>query len=329
MRARRRSLTQRTETQVKSLPAALAGSALSVLLSLGPAAPQAHAGEAAAQPAASPETVAPGSPLRFGLDLYTGIATLPGSARNGYLDGVWAGSGPAFPSEAYVRWGDGEGQAAKVAVGLGGMYTGSGTSYHQPVEAWWRIPAGKVSVTLGKVWVPFGLQEWQYETKPGMMLQWANGPYTVAASANYNENTRRPNAYLHASRAFGSAVTLGASLGAGRGLTYDSVHGSAWGVDATAVALGWRLSGEYLDCRHDSGSFRFGFGKLQCERLGAWKPFVAGYSWSDRAGDFPTFRSAIGGVDFQVNPNLSLEAAYAATHSQGAWWAQAHWNWER
>ena len=278
--------------------------------------------------AAAEETTATHG-IRVGVDLYTAVGQLPGGVRRGYFDGMWAGNGAQYPSTAYARWDNGSGSAARVSLGFGGMYTNAENSLYQPVEAWWQVPAGSASLTIGKFYVPFGVQEWQYETKPGVMFGWAPGPYEVAASANYNENTRRPNAYLRVGRSFGEAVSIGASLAAGRGLSYDSLHSRAWGVDATLAHAGWRLTSEYMDCRHDAGNFRFGFAKLAYEDLGAWTPFVAAYSWKDRAEEFPNFRSAVAGLGYQVSPALSLEGAYAATSDKGAWWAQAHWAWER
>jgi hypothetical protein len=268
-------------------------------------------------------------PLKFGMETMAGVSNVPGYHR--YSDGMWAGSGTAYPSVGYFKWDNGTGQAGKVSIGIGKMYTGTSAAVEQPVEAWWQAPASKkASVTVGKFWVPFAAQEWQYETKPGAMLNWQEGRNSVAFSANYNLHTHGMNGYWRAGRDLGHEAAVGLSFGLGRGLSYDSIHDKAWGLDATVAWNGFRLSGEYVGMvRHSSDAFGSTFGKLQYEKLGAWKPFVSVYSWNDRSGQFGRFRSTVYGTAYQITPMLAVETAYAPTSNRRVQWLQLRWAWER
>jgi hypothetical protein len=267
-------------------------------------------------------------PLKVGMDAVTGFSNVPGFRR--YSDGMWAGSGPAYPSVGYLAWDGGNGHAAKASIGMGSMSTSGSATFKQPVEAWWQVPAGKASLTMGKFWVPFAAQEWQYETKPGLMLGWEEGPHGLSFSANYNEQTRAMNGYFRAGRSFGQDASIGFSYGFGRGLSYGSVHDRAWGVDASFAAHGFRFTGEYVGLtRRASETFGSTFGKLEYENLGSWRPFVAFYSWNDRSGTFGRFRSTVYGTAFQLTPMIAIEAAYAPTSNKKINWLQLRWAWER
>ena len=288
------------------------------------------AAAAVAPPATAAAEPAAGSPIKVGIDSYVGVSNLEGSRR--FSDGFWAGSAAAYPSLAYLRWDNGKGYAAKVSAGFGRMYTGPDSALDQPIEAWWQAPAGRGGgrVTVGKFWVPFGIQEWQYETKPGVMLQWGAGGGDIAVSANYNRVTRTANAYLRVGKSFGEQATVGVSLATGKGLSYDTDHDRAWALDGTFSWQGWSLGAEY-DVLYAPGAkrFRFAYGKLSYERLGPWKPFVARYQWDDGAEQMGRFRSTVYGLNFRATPQLSVEGAYAPTSDKNVSWLQLHWTWER
>jgi hypothetical protein len=129
--------------------------------------------------------------LSIGVDAYSGISNLTGYKR--YSDGFWAaGAGPAYPSIAYLKWQESNGATAKFAYGTGDLYRGRNSIVTQPVEAWYQRPLGKFSLTAGKFWVPFALQEWQYETKWGVQLQRTFGSTNVTGSVNYDRVTHDP-----------------------------------------------------------------------------------------------------------------------------------------
>jgi len=300
---------------------------------------------ASANPAAAPteldaqKAIAPGAdskspgpglytlPFKLGMDYYNGFSSVPGHSR--FSDGLWAGSNLAAPSVGYARFDDGRGNAMRVSVGIGGMYTGGGTTLNQPVEAYWQRTIGATSVTIGKYWLPFGSQEWEYETKPGVMLQWSAGPHSLALSTNYNTTTHRINTYAHASRAFGRDASLGLSFGGGKGLTYDSLHDVMWGVDAMYGFHGFRFTGEYVAALRGSQGFGFTTGKVAYERLGAWRPYVGVYSWNDQTGAFGRFRSQVYGMQYQITPSTAIDTAIAPTSSRRTYWLQVHTSWER
>jgi hypothetical protein len=267
-------------------------------------------------------------PLRFGIDNYTGMSNQPG--RRSLSDGMWAGNLPAYPSLAYMRWDGANGRSGKLAIGTGQMYSGSSVGVDQPVEAWWQFPAGKTAMTVGKFWVPFAAQEWQYETKPGVMLNWSNGPHTLAVSSNYNLRLHTMNSYMRFGRTFGEDAGVGLSLGYGKGLSFDTDHDRAWGLDATFAAGGFRFFGEYMGALQSSGNgFGFLYGKAVFEKMGLWKPFVGFYMWNDKSGAFGRFRSSVYGMAYQVTPSLALESAISPTSDRQVSWLQLHFAWER
>ncbi len=281
------------------------------------------------KPADKADAEAPPAPgLRAGLDFYGGVSNLEGQRR--FRDGFWAaGAGLAYPSNIYLRWVSRSGAQAKLSLGIGKIYTGPQSTVNQPLEAWYQKPMGRLTATAGKYYVPFALQEWEYETKPGLMLQTERGPYGVALSVNYDENTHNGNAYARASRSFGEGNSVGVSLGAGRGLSYGSIHNRGLAFDATIARRGWQLLSEYMILkRRSSDRFRFGFARLSYENLGRLKPFIAHYSWDDASGAFGTFRSNSAGLGYELSPNLIIEGGYSATSDKNIAWGQLHWTWE-
>lgn len=267
----------------------------------------------------------PATTLSIGGDLYLGRSNLEGFKR--LRDGFWAaGAGPAYPSVLQLRLAMHNRSEAKIAFGLGNLYRDDASTLHQPHEAWYRTPVRGANLTVGKYYMPFALQEWQYETKWGVMLEGEHGATTLAASANYNQNTDSPNAYLRVGRNFGEKLNVGLSLGAGKGLSYDSIYNKALGLDATANWKGWNLYSEYMAMRHNSKErFNFGWLKLGYDRLGKFKPFIAHWQWHDTTGIFGNFRSTGIGASYNIWPQLALEGGLAHTSTQNVKWIQLHW----
>lgn len=276
-------------------------------------------------PGQSATPLAPPLGWRAGVDLYFGVSNLRRERR--FRDGFWIGYGTAYPSVVYARYANAGGETAKLALGAGKLYGSATPTVHQPVEAWYQKPVGTFNVTAGKFYVPFELQEWQYETKWGVMLQKSQGAYDFAGSLNYNFNVEEPNAYVRVARRFGTRATVGLSLGAGRGLSYDSIHNKAFGLDATVNYRGFQLISSYMGLRSGSSSddFNFGFAKLSYTGLGRFTPFVSRHRWVDKSGDLDSFRSTTLGLTYQLTRRVALDAAYSAIPNKRVPWAQIHW----
>jgi hypothetical protein len=274
------------------------------------------------------QIIHPQSPFKFGLDYYAGFSNIGGKRQ--FNDGFWAGSATALPSTIYFNWENAHGSTARLSMGAGDMYLlASGSTLKQPVEAWWSQEMGNITTTIGKFWVPFAVQEWLYETKPGVMLEWANDAMDLTASFNYNENTRASNTYIRASRRFGEALNIGLSLAAGKGLSYNSVHDRAWGLDGSLGWQSWELTGEFMEALHSTGNFRFAYARLASHHFARWQPFIALYGWEDDTGTFGRFRSTVYGVNYQLTPEIGFEGAYAPTSDKRVWWFQMHFTWQR
>ncbi len=263
----------------------------------------------------------------FGLDLYTGRSNLPGQRQ--FSDGFWIGYGPAYPSNAYLRWVTGKGAEAKVSIGTGDLYRGPNSLVRQPNEAWYQKPLGNAKITLGKYYVPFALQEWQYESKWGGMIQSSFGATDVSASLNYDRTTDRPNFYSRLGHNLGPNLNVGVSLGVGRGISFGTPQDKAFGLDLTAKWRGFQFISEAVDIRRRSADrFGFIFGKLSYENLGKWKPFLSRDTWNDRSGNYGSFHSTTAGLDVQLSSTLAVQAAYAHTSQpsrQNISWIQLHW----
>lgn len=297
-----------------------------------PAQPQAQQsnppGSTTQPPATAPETEETG--LFAGGDLYYGASNLPGSRH--LYDGIWAaGAGLGYPSNLYVRLNRQSGAQAKIAVSAGKMYNGS-TAFEQPVEAWWKQPLKKTggSVTLGKFYVPFALQEWEYETKWGGLYEREFGSSTLAAALVYNRPLEKANGYARFGRQINKNINVGVSLAGGRGLTFDTVHDKAIGLDLTAEYGDWGLSAEYMGARGNSAErFRFGWVRLNYSGWEKFKPFVSRFDFEDTTGALGTFRSYSAGAAYALRSDLALESGYAVATGRNIWWAQIHWTPER
>jgi hypothetical protein len=280
-----------------------------------------EAAAAAEEEAAEP----PVDALYFGGDLYLGRTNLDGVRH--LRDGFWAaGTSLAYPSVLQLRLTTRRGAEAKLALGVGHMYTDDASTLDQPHEAWYRTPVSGVNLTAGKYYVPFALQEWQYETKWGVMGETQCKEYTLAASLNYNQNLNTTNAYARLGRNFGEKVNAGLSLGAGRGLSYDTDFNRALGLDATASWNGWNLYSEYVRMRQSGGgSFRFGWLKLEYDKLGKFKPFLAHWRWNDTTDTFGSERSNGIGASYELTPSLAIQGGLADTREQNKKWIELHW----
>ena len=218
------------------------------------------------------------------------------------------------------------GAEARLSIGTGNLYRGDQSTVRQPQEAWYQVRVGGSKVTLGKYYVPFALQEWQYETKWGGMVQKSVGATDLSASLNYDQNTHRPNFYARAGRALSPNLSVGLSLGLGRGLSFGTDQDKAFGVDVSAQWRGFQLSSEYFNLRRRAADrFYFAHTKIVYDRLGKLKPFVGRYSWNDKGGTFGSFRSSVIGLNYEVVPTVTLETALAHTGDRNVSWVQVHW----
>jgi len=275
--------------------------------------------------AASKASSALRSVLSLGGDIYFGGTNATGiRARNN--DGMWAaGAGTAYPSNISINWRSGETRAARLSFGIGDLYTASGTMFRQPVEAFYQVPAsGGASFTVGKYYVPFAAQEWEFEPKWGAMYQVARGPMNYAASINYNFNRETPNAYFRVGRLWGAKTNLGVSAGVGRGLLYNSSHTAALGMDLSHDFGSVLFSTEYDFAPGPNGPFQFLYGKLTYTRAGNFMPYVGAYYWHDGAQELGTYHSVVVGLGYRVSQHLGLEGAYARGNGRNIVWFQSH-----
>ncbi len=260
----------------------------------------------------------------IGGDLYMGGSNVTGvSARNN--DGIWAGYGPAFPSNLSLNWKETETRTLRVSIGVGDMYTGRGTALRQPVEAFYQLPGrGGSSFTLGKFYVPFATQEWEYEPKWGGMVQGASGRMGYTASINYDRINNSPNGYLRLGRQWSSGTTAGLSLAGGRGVFFGASYDRALGFDLTQEFKGVRLNTEYnlADSRH--GAFQFAFGKLTFTRFGKFEPYVGVYYTGDHAAELGNFFGFHGGVNYHITRSLALEGGYGTANNRNVFWFLSH-----
>jgi hypothetical protein len=260
--------------------------------------------------------------LRFGMESYFGFTNITGVHRRS-TDGLWAGNSGAYPSTLSLNWHSGETRAFRIAIGIGDMYLGRNTPLHQPVEAYYQFPAGKhYHITLGKFYTPFAAQEWQYESKYGVMMNSTIKGVNYSLALQYDEVTKKPNAYLRLGRQLNARTTAGLSFGVGKGLTYGTSHTWGFAIDL-AHDLGFADFNTECDfCGASSGLFQFLFGKLTLKNLGNWSPYLAAYYWHDTARELGNFHSAVVGIDFHISSYLTLGAAYARANSRDVFWVQ-------
>ena len=264
------------------------------------------------------------NPLTFGGDLYFGGTNATGvRARNN--DGIWAGYGSALPSLLSVNWRQDEVRGMRVSLGVGDMFTSSNTLLRQPLEATYQFPTtGNGSMTVGKFYVPFATQEWEYETKYGMMFQKAHGATSFAGSVNYNFKRQTPNIYLRIGRQFGARTAVGLSAGGGRGVFSDSSHTMAVGLDVAHDIGGAQFSMEYNLAKGAKGAFQFAYGKLTLTKLGRYTPYVGAYYWHDSAQELGQYHSLLAGLSYKISSHVSIEGGYARGNTRNIFWMQSH-----
>jgi hypothetical protein len=262
--------------------------------------------------------------LSIGMEYYMGVSNFGGS-RARVNDGMWAGWGTFYPSNVSVNWRNAENRAFRLSLGLGDMTTSSGGAFRQPIEAYYQMPLrGGQSLTVGKFFVPFATQEWEYESKPGIVWQGARGDYSYAASLNYNTNQNTPNIYLRLGRQFGENTMLGLSAGFGRGLFYNTSHRTAFALDFAHNFGSAQFNFEYNLANGPNGMFHFGVGRLTLTNLGRWEPFLGFFTWRDRAEEIGNFRSSVLGLRYHVSSYLTLEGAYSRVGSGNVYWLQSY-----
>ena len=262
--------------------------------------------------------------LTFNGEMFFGITNVTGlRARNN--DGVWGGYAGAYPSNLSLNWNGGESRTVRLSIGVGDLYTARGTSLRQPMEAFYQAP-GKAgsSFTVGKFFVPFASQEWEYEPKWGGMVQGIRGRVGYAASLNYNNLRNDANAYLRLVRQWNGGTTLGLSVGVGRGIFSGTSHDTAFGVNVTQEFKGIRLNSEYSIANGPQGAFQFAFGKLTFTNLGRIEPYVGAYYTGDHAKELTNFHSVLGGVNYHITKAMALEGAVANTSGRNVFWFQSH-----
>ncbi len=262
--------------------------------------------------------------LKFGADLYYGISNAI-EGRSHFNDGIWAGYGSVYPSLISFNWHADEAHGLRVSLGVGDLFTASGTPLKQPVEAFYQFPvAGGGTITAGKFYVPFGVQEWEYESKYGAMFQSAHGATSFTGSLNYNFRRNVPNIYLRIGRQFTPRTTVGVSTGGGRGVFSDSSHALAFGIDLAHEFGGVQFSSEYNFADGASGSFQYVSGKLTFTKTGRFTPYLGAYYWHDTTQELGNFSSLGGGLGYKMNRYLTVEGGYSRGNSRNVFWLQSH-----
>lgn len=272
----------------------------------------------------------PSGGLHVGLDLYVGASNAPGHRR--LTDQFWAAESTFTPSVATLRWEGSPRRAARLAVGIGDASTAAAPTFRQPVEAWYQEPLGDGALTVGRFFTPFGAQEWQYEAHDGLMWTGAQGRTQLIAAVQKSPGSDRTHLYARLGASLPGDASVGLSVAAGRGFSYDSPHDRGIAVDATVPRGPWTLRGE-VDAFSgpDGARFRFATGTLSCTVHPGVEPFVTGYRWSERGPveSLGSFRSAIVGVAWQATSVLGVEAATARAAGRSVTWLQLHVAWER
>lgn len=261
--------------------------------------------------------------LRVGADLYYGVSNTTGPVRR-LTDGQWAGVGSLNPSVLSLQWSGERRGDAMVSLGIGDMYVGGDRTTQQPVECWYKCAVGNGSLSLGKHYTPFALQEWEYETRWGALYEHEAGRGTVALSTAYNRDTRAMNSMMRLGYAAGAGTTVGVSASAGRGWSYSTSHAWGYAVDATVEKGAVTLSGEFVEGRGRNGTFQFAFAKVATEVGKGCRPYVAGYYVHDVADEMGDFRSGILGIELDVARHCVLEPGIGRANGRNVWWVQAH-----
>ena len=274
-------------------------------------------------PAATPPQEAYNK-LTLGADLYFGITNVTGKYKRS-TDGIWAGNSFTYPSVISLNWKPDSSHTAHVSVGVGDLYTESGAVLKQPVEAYYSFPLrGGATLTVGKYYVPFATQEWEYETIYGVMIQQNRGAMSYTASINYNFESDAPNAYLRVGRQISPKTTLGISIGAARGVFANSTHRLALGADLSHDLGNALLTVEYAFANSPQGDFNFIFGKIAFTKAGRFTPCLGAYYWRDGAKELGRFNSLQLGLAYKLSSHFSLETSYSRGDNRDIFAFQSH-----
>ncbi|MCX6360929.1 MAG: hypothetical protein NT029_14045 [Armatimonadetes bacterium] len=271
---------------------------------------------------AGPEPETPPMGPVFHLDAYWGLSNMTGAVRR-HIDGQWAGAMVAYPSKAGLDWNMADGSSARVSLGLGDIQNGADRCCQQPEEAYWsgRLPHdGRVWV--GKRYVPFAAQAWEYEAKWGVAADTTVGGLSLSSAAAYDDGVRRGNAYARLGKKWENGSAAGLSIGAGRGLLFGSVHDLAIGADATRRLGRCTLVGEALEAMSSQGSFRFAAVTAEFDTRTRYAPYLSWIYGNDASGDNTNLRSATGGVIIGASKTLTVEPGAGVVNGKGVWWMQ-------
>ncbi len=275
-------------------------------------------------PVLASDAPAPGT--TFGLDLYQGRSDL--NDYKNYNDGMWAGIAPLFPSNVYIKWTTEDGVTAKAALGTGDLHNDKKYVLDRFPELWLSKEINGITWTLGKTWVPFAIGEWEWESKPGAKADWSKDALSVSAAATYNEPMKAGNYYMRLGYALSPEVSVGVSGASGKGWTFNTVHDSGYGLDATATYQGVKALAEYVKATHKSGDFEFQFAKLIWDRDAKLKPYVAAYRFDDKSAAF-RYRGSVVGLDYKLHEFAAIESGYTWHNSGNNYWVQLHLTWEK
>ncbi len=256
---------------------------------------------------------------KAGADVFFGIANLAGPTRR-ITDRQWAAIQTFEPSVVYVEWAGAGGDDLRLSLGVGDNYTGSDRSTKQPVECLWRRPVGEATLTVGKHWSPFAIQEWEYETRWGAMLETEIAESALAISVTHNDDTHAANVLARVGREVAAGVEVGVSLAAGRGWSYATSHSKGFGLDARAEIGTVTLTAEGVVAEGLNGRFTFGFVKTMVTAAQGWRPYLGAYYGHDTADEQGELRSAALGVEIDAMPHLMIEPGVGRASGRNVWW---------
>ncbi len=262
--------------------------------------------------------VATPTSVRVGGNLYYGLSNINGSVRR-HTDGQWAGVGTAYPSVLSLTWMGADLDTAVGSFGVGDLNTGSGRTAQQPVECYYRRPIGSATVTFGKHYVPFALQEWEYETRWGMMAETIVLGTSMEVSITSNPHTDALNTSIRAAWHVAAGSEVGISAAAGRGWSYGTSHNWGYGIDATVDVGPVSVTTEALEARGTHGTYQFGFIKAVLHSHHRATPYVALFYGHDSADEIAELRSGIVGVDIEALPHLTVSPCIGRAGGRNIW----------
>ena len=266
--------------------------------------------------------------ITAGVDAYIGTSDIDG--QRDFNDGIWAAGGPsnsmALPSTIYISSDFGNGLTAKASYGIGDMNQYKPNDVDRMPELYVSKQSGDFTVTAGKFWVPFAYQDWEWETKPGVMVKWAKGATNVTGAVVYNDNKQADdtNSYLRIGQSLGEGVDVGVSVASGKGWSFNSPHDTGYGLDYAISKNKFNLVGEALQATTGAGDFWYTMSKISYTGFDKVTPFIVWNSWNDESGFNGRWRSTTYGADIALCKYVSLQAGYAPTSVGERAWAQLH-----